>query len=299
MKETLEDSLVRAAAEGRRQLGQRGSLRTWVQIQCQARQLAGLIRGAGFQIREAGQLREKHIHAAFAQLTADSRGVGTRQNYARTARLVLTGAGKSMAAERLTNQALGASGRSRDGTKTAVSESTLAGVRLSLAAMKDQDRAARLAVLLDLARLAGLRQQEALLAVPSLSAWARSLQERGTLDIRFGTKGGRQRDAFIRPEARAELAAAIKRAQGLASGRRLWLAGGSLQAALRSLSGACKGAGLEGTQSFHSLRYRFAREQFTHYCAAGYDQRDAARLVSLDLGHGDGRGRYVKQVYLK
>jgi len=35
------------------------------------------------------------------------------------------------------------------------------------------------------------------------------------------------------------------------------------------------------------------------YRDAGFSQREAGIATSLDLGHGDGRGRYVASVYVR
>lgn len=295
---SLEQSFIAAAAEGRRLAGARGSVRTWVQIEAQARRLAHLIREAGFQIQKSEQLREKHILAVFSELRARGTAIGTLQNYARTARLVLQGAGKSKSAERLSNQALGASGRSRDGTKTAMREDTLAKVRTAIGDTKDRARAERLAIAVELARLAGLREQEVLLAGPSLIAWERSLARDGVLQVRLGTKGGRDRVVHIPASSRAELLDVITRARVVVKEGHFWPWGRGLKNSLRSFSKACARVGLTGQQSFHSLRYAFARAQQAHYMQVGYSERAANSLVSRDLGHGDGRGRYVRQVYL-
>ena len=51
------------------------------------------------------------------------------------------------------------------------------------------------------------------------------------------------------------------------------------------------------TEAGHSLRYAFARDQLAGYQAQGYSLDEARALTSMDLGHGDGRGRYVERVY--
>ncbi len=35
------------------------------------------------------------------------------------------------------------------------------------------------------------------------------------------------------------------------------------------------------------------------YLADGFSRQEARALVSMDLGHGDGRGRYVERVYTR
>ena len=54
----------------------------------------------------------------------------------------------------------------------------------------------------------------------------------------------------------------------------------------------------QGIQS-HAARYAFAREQMQAYRGQGYSEREARAAVSQDLGHGDGRGRYIASVYAR
>jgi len=49
----------------------------------------------------------------------------------------------------------------------------------------------------------------------------------------------------------------------------------------------------------HSARYAFAQSRVQAYCTEGYSEREARAATSLDLGHGDGRGRYVASVYVR
>ena len=50
----------------------------------------------------------------------------------------------------------------------------------------------------------------------------------------------------------------------------------------------------------HALRYAFARERIDAYRAQGMPLREALVRASMDFGHGhgDGRGRWVRMVYL-
>jgi|GEM_PF-5099753 len=34
-----------------------------------------------------------------------------------------------------------------------------------------------------------------------------------------------------------------------------------------------------------------------YYQAQGHSEKEVMAMVSMDLGHGDGRGRYIKLVY--
>ncbi|MBQ3300601.1 MAG: hypothetical protein IJH04_00345 [Eggerthellaceae bacterium] len=49
----------------------------------------------------------------------------------------------------------------------------------------------------------------------------------------------------------------------------------------------------------HALRYTFAHDQYRLYRAEGSSHRETLAALSKDLGHGDGRGRWVKIVYLR
>lgn len=55
--------------------------------------------------------------------------------------------------------------------------------------------------------------------------------------------------------------------------------------------------GLTGEFSPHSLRYAWAQDAIRHYLAQGFSEKESLALTATDLGHGDGRGRWVKQVY--
>jgi hypothetical protein len=49
----------------------------------------------------------------------------------------------------------------------------------------------------------------------------------------------------------------------------------------------------------HAARYAFAQARVQAYRAEGYSEREARAATSQDLGHGDGRGRYVASVYVR
>ena len=60
-----------------------------------------------------------------------------------------------------------------------------------------------------------------------------------------------------------------------------------------------KSNGLTGKYSPHSMRYAYARDRHNAYMKLGFSEKESLAMVSMDLGHGDGRGDYVKRVYLK
>lgn len=58
-------------------------------------------------------------------------------------------------------------------------------------------------------------------------------------------------------------------------------------------------AGLVGKYAPHSLRYAYSIDAMKYHLEKGFSQKEAEALVSMDLGHGDGRGHYVTRVYNK
>ena len=56
-------------------------------------------------------------------------------------------------------------------------------------------------------------------------------------------------------------------------------------------------AGLTGEYAPHSLRYAWAQDAIRYYEEQGLNHKEALAVTSTDLGHGDGRGRYIEQVY--
>ncbi|POE19815.1 DNA-binding protein [Pectobacterium odoriferum] len=54
---------------------------------------------------------------------------------------------------------------------------------------------------------------------------------------------------------------------------------------------------LKGQYSPHILHYVWSQYPMRYYRQQGFSNREASALVLMDLGHGDGRGRYVQRVY--
>lgn len=241
----------------------------------------------------------KHLRAYVAARKAESPGLRSLQNELSHMRSVLKAAGKQAMARapELTNQALGISGGSRLGTKTAMSREDFQ----TITERAERQNRPGMAALLHLERRLGLRGNEAIHARPdTLHRWEREIQANGRITVLAGTKGGRPRTVTVHdlPGALAAIAAAqsvclaqggylVVRADGLP-------AGGLLQARRIYHSWAHR----SGVQP-HSARYAFARDQLHGYIAQGYSAREALMAVSHDLGHGDGRGRWVKSVYMR
>ncbi|AFI92141.1 DNA-binding prophage protein [Pectobacterium parmentieri] len=118
------------------------------------------------------------------------------------------------------------------------------------------------------------------------------------LTVVFGTKGGRPRqtrmldwEALIQTVNQALAVAAAY------NGRLIDKP--DLKSAINRWRSQTALAGLKGQYSPHSLRYAWAQDAMYYYRQQGFSNREASALVSMDLGHGDGRGRYVERVYGK
>lgn len=131
----------------------------------------------------------RHIESYIHERLAQGIGKHTLQNEMASLRAVLQQAGRKQGAEHewLTNKSLGLAGASRSGTRQAITPEHYHHV-LETARMKDPG----LAAALELARLMGLRSQEAVQSVQSLKTWKQAIERSDTrLTVVFGTKGGR------------------------------------------------------------------------------------------------------------
>lgn len=207
-------------------------------------------------------------------------------------RVVLRQAGRVKLADsdRISNRAVGISGASRNGTRRAITDGKYQAVQES-ARLKDPG----LAAALELARLMGLRSQEAVQSAQSLKTWRQAL-ERGEsrLTVVFGTKGGRPRETIILDAGavRKALDNAIDIAEQR-NGRLIDRA--TLKEAMQFWRKQSERLGLTGQNSPHSLRYAWAQDAIRYYLAQGFSEQEALAMTAMDLGHGD--GRYVAQVY--
>ncbi|EGQ63891.1 DNA-binding prophage protein, partial [Acidithiobacillus sp. GGI-221] len=223
----------------------------------------------------------------------------TLQNTMAALRTVLTAAVRGPFAEHrdLSNAALGLSGASRDGTHKAVGD---ADYQQALEQVLRMDASGGIAAVMALQRRLGLRALEALCPrKDTLSRWEREILEGEAIHVIEGTKGGRPRRQTIIDPASA-LAAVREALQVLSQNQVTYLVNGktgTLKSAYDRYHRSVRKAGLKGSKASHGLRYAWVREAVPFYRAQGYSEREASVRVAQDLGHGDGRGRYVRQVY--
>lgn len=230
-----------------------------------------------------------------------SGGVSTRtlQNSMAHLRSVLRNCGRADVADapESTNRALGISGGTRIGTKIALTDEELFAVDMR---SKKLGRPG-MGCLLKLERHLGLRGNEAIHArSDTLIRWRGELEATGTIAVIAGTKGGRSRTVNIKDVANAMLA--INEALLVAHTQRGFLIvrrngdpAGGLKQAREIYHGWMNRAGVHP----HVARYAFACMNFGAYCREGYPPREALILVSRDLGHGSGRGRWIRSVYMR
>lgn len=153
------------------------------------------LRSLNIQIQRVEHIKVRHIECYIQARLAQEIGKRTLQNEMAALRGVLQQAGRKQVAEheRLTNKSLGLAGTSRNGTNRTITPEYYQQV---LEAARDKD--AGLAATLELARLMGLRSQEAVQCCQSLKTWIQALERGETrLTVVFGTKGKRPRETEI------------------------------------------------------------------------------------------------------
>jgi site-specific recombinase XerD len=254
------------------------------------------LRALNIQIQRVAQIKVRHIESYINERLAQGIGKRTLQNEMASLRAVLQQAGRKQEAEheRLTNKSLGLSGASRNGTRQAITPEHYRHV-LETAHAKDPG----LAAALELARSMGLRSREAVQSAQSLKTWKQAIERGDTrLTVVFGTKGGRPRETVILDSDTVKKA--LDNALAIAESRKNRLIDKpDLKSAMDYWHNQVARIGLTGAYSPHSLRYAWAQDAIHHYLTQGFSRKEALAMTAMDLGHGDGRGRYVVQVYGK
>ncbi|EBS4566055.1 integrase domain-containing protein [Salmonella enterica subsp. enterica] len=253
-----------------------------------------LVMELNVQIRYVRHLKARHIEDYIHHRLAQGMDKRTLQNEMSAIRVILRQAGRVRLADgdRISNRAMGIGGASRSGTRRAIEDDKYQAVQ-ETARLKDPG----LAAALELARLMGLRSQEAVRCVQSFKTWQQALDRGETrLTVVFGTKGGRPRETVILDTGAVK--SALENAISIAEQRHGRLIDkADLKSAMHYWHSQAGRLGLTGKHSPHSLRYAWAQEAIRHYLAQGFCKKEALAMVAMDLGHGDGRGRYVAQVY--
>lgn len=249
-----------------------------------------LVMAQNVQIRRVEHLKARHIKSYVRERLAQGITKRSLQNEMAAIRSLLKQAGRDKLAdsERISNCSLGLSGASRNGTKLAITPDHYHYV-LEMARAKDPG----LAAALELSRLMGLRSQEAVQSAQSLKTWRQALErEEPRLTVVFGTKGGRPRETVVLDAVAVRKA--LDNALSVSEDHhdRL-LDKPDLRSAMKYWHSQASRISLRGVFSPHSLRYAWAQDAIRHYLAQGFSEKEALAMTAMDLGHGDGRGRYV------
>ncbi|WP_058962398.1 integrase domain-containing protein [Type-E symbiont of Plautia stali] len=248
------------------------------------------------QIRDVSHIKTKHIENYIRSRQDENISSRTLQNEMAALRSILSQGGRNVLAnpahDKLSNQALNISGASREGTKVAISDERIKEIVLTVS---EKDRGVALGV--QLARYIGLRAEETVQSAKSLNTWRKSL-EAGNNNVRvvFGSKGGRPRDATIFDKDKVvnllnEALRYIEQNNGKLIDKP------TLHQALDRYHNVLRESGMTGIHAPHSLRYAYSKDAVNHHLENGMSRKEAEALVSMDLGHGDGRGAYVARVY--
>lgn len=239
-------------------------------------------------------LKTQHLTAYASDMLARGCSARTVQSEISALRVTLRSVKRYKLADAIDNKALGIAGASRRGTHSAIPEDQY---RALMTTLSDHGHIG-VAACVQLQRGLGLRQKEAISSTKSLKTWQRALTTGRPIRVVTGTKGGRPRVVHVHNVERA--IEAVDNALAVAKTRRGWLIDKpSLESAMCHYTNALSRCGATGKYSGHSLRYAFTRDQVDGYIAAGLSRHEAFAAVSQDLGHGDGRGRYVAAVYLR
>lgn len=256
---------------------------------------ADFLREKNVQIKAVEHIKARHIRDFAARQIERGKDPRTIQKELGHLRQILRQAGRGQLADLkdISNKNLGVGGASRDGKKTALHPDR---VRDLVANLKTPGVRA----VVWLAQNLGLRAEEGRQADrDTLKRWEKNLMDGKPLRVIRGTKGAVKRsvEPFDRARALAAVRGALKVAESNPKG--VLIPAASLKQAETLYRNEMNRAGFVGEASGHALRYAFARAQFEGYRAEGLSEKEALTATSLDLGHGDGRGHYVKQVYLR
>lgn len=279
----------------------KGATRTRIERQQTFARFAEFAKAHRFHDLSPQTLTRKQM-AAFIDAVRPHVSPRTLQNMLAHFRVALRGVGRGHVADspEWSNKAFNAASRAGDrtGKHRALTADELAAAQAKAVTLGAAGR--EVMVLTELQRSFGLRAQEAVQCAASLASWKVALADARPVLIASGTKGGRARTTVVPDSLRDRALVAVEAALALAQANHGHLvAADGLKAAMDRYAHGCRAVGLKGEIASHALRYAWAHDRFREYLRAGFERRDALARLSQDLGHGDGRARYVKMVYLR
>lgn len=221
-------------------------------------------------------------------------GIGARslQNDISIIRRALRGVGREEFAERTcSNASLGVPSGTRIGRGLVIDPGVLVSAL--------ENAAPSTKALIQLSRYIGLREREAVMSGNSINEWELALSQGRPITVRYGTKGGRLRSVLVGPGILSKALEGVRAAQQVLQQQENLVVSKNLKAAVEQHSDRLAKLGLKHENSCHSLRRAFAMDQYNHYLALGCTNKVALSRTSNDLGHGDSRGRWVYNNYLR
>lgn len=304
----MDDAMVRKAARTKVEVFKRsfitlarntaGGYATTADRMRIARYFLQYLSDNGIKLRSTDSIKTRHLTGYLTGRKGQGISDRTVSNERSALRGILLEAGRAKLADPnnplLSNQALGIERASRDGTKSPLTREEF---RHAFSEVQKKDPG--VAATMQLAYVLGLRTKEAVESCKSMSTWKRALESgQHSVRIIFGTKGGRPRDTVILD--RATLKQAIGYAEKIMRENNGKLIDKpDIRKAIDRYRYHVRRVGLTGEKAPHSMRYHFSQEAKRYYEDKGFSEKEVYAQVSMDLGHGDGRGRYVKQVYFK
>jgi integrase len=258
------------------------------------KRFCAFLKNSGINIEKPQHVKQSHIQKYVQHRLLNEISKRTIANEISAIRCVLKECGRSSFSQNqaISNKALGIAGSPRKGTNQAIPDELFEQI-LDRALQKDEG----LAACLMLSRQLGLRAEEAVQCWQHLRTWHKVIKAQGTtLRVIFGTKGSRPRDATI--VNAVKVYEAVDFAIAVANKRKGKLIDKpSLKTAMQYFVNSCRSLGLTGDYTPHSLRYAYAQDSLNFSKELEYTKKEALAITGCDLGHGDGRGRYILAVY--
>ena len=250
----------------------------------------------GVQIDEIKQIGGRHLRL-FATYQLQSRSPRTVQNQMAHMRQLLRAANKQALADDPTysNTNLGIPKASRKGKKTPLTAEQVENLHAEAVTRRRPGHG----IGIKLQFVLGLRAEETVQSSASvLAGWLLELSAGDTITVCDGTKGGYVRQTHV-PDKEAAItvvteALVIARRQG---GFLVQHTKPGILSLEQAINCYCNYFDYRGVNT-HSARYAFACKRMEAYMATDMTLKQALSRTGRDLGHGPGRGRWVKSVYL-
>lgn len=231
----------------------------------------------------------------YIQSRIDKVAARTIQNEASHIRRALRCVGRGEFAEvTCSSERLGVPSATRIGTGTAVHIDVL---ESALGQAREDTKA-----ILLLEHAIGLRHREVVqVSKDTLLSWKRAIAAGQPVFVpKKGPKGARPRFVRLCPSKAADAAVAVEAALKVLQTQEFLCDSVNLKAALGTNHERMQKIGIEGEDAQHSLRRSFGIEQYDYYTGElQMSEKEALATLSTDYGHGDKRGRWVYNCYLK